>query len=145
MPMLYGEGEGAFVRLQEEIMKHSDDHSIFAWKTTSNIYHRLLARHPADFRDCSDIVSSRHRLNRIPYSITNMGLSIELAMIPWEMDTYLVGLDCETGMVWRPSGVRVGTFLRLLPQKYQYARVLVNGLDRMPFGKFGVESITGCQ
>lgn len=29
MPMLYGEGEGAFIRLQEEIMKHSDDHSLF--------------------------------------------------------------------------------------------------------------------
>lgn len=33
MPMLYGEGEKAFVRLQEEIMKVSDDHSLFAWGT----------------------------------------------------------------------------------------------------------------
>ncbi|KAI1121840.1 heterokaryon incompatibility protein-domain-containing protein [Nemania abortiva] len=32
MPLLYGEGgERAFVRLQEEIMKSSDDHSLFAW------------------------------------------------------------------------------------------------------------------
>lgn len=31
MPLLYGEGAMAFVRLQEEIMKVSDDHSIFAW------------------------------------------------------------------------------------------------------------------
>ncbi|KAF2499418.1 hypothetical protein BU16DRAFT_454367, partial [Lophium mytilinum] len=31
MPMLYGEGKKAFVRLQEEILKTSDDHSIFAW------------------------------------------------------------------------------------------------------------------
>ena len=30
MPMLYGEGSNAFLRLQEEIMKHSDDESIFA-------------------------------------------------------------------------------------------------------------------
>ena len=30
MPMLYGEGEKAFLRLQEEIIKQSDDHSIFA-------------------------------------------------------------------------------------------------------------------
>jgi hypothetical protein len=31
MPLLYGEGEKAFVRLQEEIMKNSDDQSLFAW------------------------------------------------------------------------------------------------------------------
>jgi len=30
MPMLYGEGDKAFFRLQEEIMKISDDHTIFA-------------------------------------------------------------------------------------------------------------------
>lgn len=29
--MLYGEGERAFLRLQEEIMKQSDDRSLFAW------------------------------------------------------------------------------------------------------------------
>ncbi|GKU08907.1 unnamed protein product [Fusarium langsethiae] len=35
MPLLYGEGVKAFVRLQEEIMKVSDDHSIFAWRADS--------------------------------------------------------------------------------------------------------------
>ncbi|KAK0639127.1 hypothetical protein B0T16DRAFT_336794, partial [Cercophora newfieldiana] len=32
MPMIYGEGERAFVRLQEEILKMTDDLSIFVWK-----------------------------------------------------------------------------------------------------------------
>ncbi|KAK0712058.1 hypothetical protein B0H67DRAFT_518816 [Lasiosphaeris hirsuta] len=36
MPMLYGEGDRAFARLQEEIIKTSDDHSIFAWDVTSS-------------------------------------------------------------------------------------------------------------
>lgn len=31
MPLLYGEGEKAFIRLQEEIMKRSDDRSLFVW------------------------------------------------------------------------------------------------------------------
>ncbi|EEU42739.1 uncharacterized protein NECHADRAFT_28110, partial [Fusarium vanettenii 77-13-4] len=31
MTMLYGEGEKAFIRLQEEILKEYDDHTIFAW------------------------------------------------------------------------------------------------------------------
>jgi hypothetical protein len=32
MPILYSEGDRAFIRLQEEIMRISDDDSIFAWK-----------------------------------------------------------------------------------------------------------------
>lgn len=31
LPLIYGEGERAFVRLQEEIIARSTDHSIFAW------------------------------------------------------------------------------------------------------------------
>ncbi|KAK4446701.1 ankyrin repeat-containing domain protein [Podospora aff. communis PSN243] len=31
MPVMYGERERAFLRLQEEILKVTDDHSIFAW------------------------------------------------------------------------------------------------------------------
>ncbi|PMD19234.1 HET-domain-containing protein, partial [Hyaloscypha hepaticicola] len=31
MPLLYGEGRKAFARLQEEIIKQSTDHSLFAW------------------------------------------------------------------------------------------------------------------
>lgn len=60
MPMLYGEGEGAFIRLQEEIMRKSDDPTIFAW--TSRDYlendHSLLARSPLYFRSSGNIVRS---------------------------------------------------------------------------------------
>jgi hypothetical protein len=31
MPLIYGEGEMAFIRLQEEILKRSDDQTLFAW------------------------------------------------------------------------------------------------------------------
>jgi hypothetical protein len=33
MPILYGEGSTAFLRLQTEILKLSDDESIFAWSS----------------------------------------------------------------------------------------------------------------
>ncbi|KAF1365555.1 HET-domain-containing protein [Lizonia empirigonia] len=61
MPLLYGEGEQAFVRLQEEIMKTSDDQSIFAWEdrcsdddsalfeSHSTLLRGPLARSPAEF------------------------------------------------------------------------------------------------
>ena len=57
MPLLYGEGDRAFLRLQEEILKSSDDHSLFAWtlplygrKAYEETYCGLLARHPANFQ-----------------------------------------------------------------------------------------------
>lgn len=34
MPTIYGEGDKAFIRLQEEIMKKSNDQSLFAWGWT---------------------------------------------------------------------------------------------------------------
>ena len=36
LPLLYGEGERAFIRLQEEIMRSSDDQSLFAWEDKSS-------------------------------------------------------------------------------------------------------------
>jgi hypothetical protein len=58
MPMLYGEGTKAFIRLQEEIMKKDNDHTIFAWGyvSTTGVPTRLaayLARSPAAFAGCS--------------------------------------------------------------------------------------------
>ncbi|KAI0457300.1 HET-domain-containing protein [Xylaria acuta] len=43
MPLLYGEGAMAFVRLQEEIMKVSDDHSIFAWTWIAELNGKIAA------------------------------------------------------------------------------------------------------
>ncbi|KAF2185713.1 HET-domain-containing protein [Zopfia rhizophila CBS 207.26] len=51
MPMIYGEGENAFQRLQLEIMKTSDDQSIFAWSGRSDKEGRgLLAISPREFQ-----------------------------------------------------------------------------------------------
>jgi hypothetical protein len=56
MPLLYGEGNEAFVRLQLEIMKVSDDVSLFAWSNTAyasengpNQRYEILAPDPAAF------------------------------------------------------------------------------------------------
>ncbi|KAI6030306.1 heterokaryon incompatibility protein-domain-containing protein [Pisolithus marmoratus] len=57
MPMLYGEGEKAFQRLQLEIMRASNDQSIFAWDPYGRMprYGNVLADDPSYFQDCSDI------------------------------------------------------------------------------------------
>lgn len=56
MPLLYGERETAFVRLQKEILQISDDHTIFAWRDTDRRA-GLLAPSPASFSKSHDIIS----------------------------------------------------------------------------------------
>jgi hypothetical protein len=60
MPLIYGEGSKAFYRLQLEIMKSSDDQSIFAWIPAVGFKmptsYGLLAESPKDFKLSYDIV-----------------------------------------------------------------------------------------
>ena len=57
MPMLYGEGKKAFHRLQLEIIRMSDDQSIFAWSFSGEMGRTgsILADGPEYFRDCSEM------------------------------------------------------------------------------------------
>ncbi|KAE8449732.1 hypothetical protein EG329_007507 [Mollisiaceae sp. DMI_Dod_QoI] len=57
MPLLYGEGQVAFTRLQEEICRKTTDMSLFAWKTMqpNDLYSGLLARSPSNFRDSAKV------------------------------------------------------------------------------------------
>ena len=60
MPLLYGEGAyKAFIRLQEEILKYSDDHSIFSWSMGKAKAAGLLAPRPIYFADANRRVSGR--------------------------------------------------------------------------------------
>lgn len=80
MPLLYGEGSfKAFQRLQHEILKISEDESLFAWSLDySPPQIGVLAPHPSVFRECGDIEPVEDpRIRRMPYSITNRGLYID--------------------------------------------------------------------
>ncbi|KAE9375038.1 HET-domain-containing protein, partial [Stipitochalara longipes BDJ] len=88
IPLLYGEGERAFMRLQEEIMRHSHDHSLLAWGrffNGSDVVSQsnrsgLLAKSPAAFRFSTKIVAFPPRAKAAPPAMTNHGLNIELAI-----------------------------------------------------------------
>ena len=88
MPPLYGEGERAFLRLQSEILRTSDDASIFAWSDKSQLEVEgetsLLAESPAAFLDSGDVVPALSRYFESAYSMTNRGLQIE---VPFMLDT----------------------------------------------------------
>ena len=59
MPMLYGEGKQAFQRLQLEIIRTSNDQSIFAWDPEGKTPRigSILADDPNLFRDCDDMIA----------------------------------------------------------------------------------------
>lgn len=91
MPLLYGEGDRAFLRLQEEIMRVSDDQSLFAWRDPDahpQSPSGLLARSPSLFRNCLGFGEVDWKLretgrskSREPYRMTNQGIHITLPII----------------------------------------------------------------
>lgn len=108
MPLLYGERERAFTRLQEQIMKKSDDHTLFAWNFHDSFQHGLLASSPSQFagnRTTRAYLSTFEA--RSPYSLTNRGLSIILPLFPWSMNVYVAVLDVF-------DGSRLGIYLHRL-------------------------------
>ena len=62
MPMTYGEGKKAFHRLQLEIIRASNDQSIFAWcpRRKKEQPSSILADDPSDFRYCSEMQLMGH-------------------------------------------------------------------------------------
>ncbi|KAH8679640.1 heterokaryon incompatibility protein-domain-containing protein, partial [Tricladium varicosporioides] len=78
MPMLYGEGNGAFIRLQEEIMKRTDDQTIFAWRIEYGSHNKVLASHPAAFKLSGSMIPTNRVISHRPLSVTSKGIHIEL-------------------------------------------------------------------
>ncbi|MCJ1334396.1 hypothetical protein MMC10_011105 [Thelotrema lepadinum] len=142
MPMLYGEGgEKAFERLQEEIMKESDDHSLFAWvdrDASPTAYHGMLAKSPSLFAHSNMFLQYQDWESRLPYSMTNRGLQMDLPLTlsgNGDSDVYVAVLDCPV-----PPHYNDHEFLAIYLKKIstaddQYARIKV--------GQFGQVSERG--
>ena len=111
-------------RLQEEIIKQSDDHSIFAWNIRRVDQPGLLADSPSAFVNCFKVKTTSSRKGRAPYTMTNRGLCLRLMAVCWVPDTYAARLDCTYE---QQSTKCLGIFLRRLDEDDQYARVAVNG------------------
>ena len=131
MPLLYGEREKAFFRLQEQIIRQSDDHTIFAWSIHRHDQPGLLADSPKAFGNCQYVRTMTSRKGRSPYSLTNRGLSVKLMATQFTTDTYVVRLDCADELLLADAGpvddYRLGMFLRRLDEDDQYARVEQEG------------------
>ena len=79
MPLLYGEGRKAFYRLQLEIIKQSDDDSIFAWVAHSLSYHAgMLAPWPSALKFSGTVERAPKRVSRPCFAMTNKGLEMRI-------------------------------------------------------------------
>ena len=96
MPMIYGERENAFLRLQQSIIsKKTKDESMFAWCTgfPKNVktYSGLFAPSPEAYVHCSEIIQTRGSGG---FSEANGELLIPLKVAPHTMKTYSALLHC---------------------------------------------------
>lgn len=105
MPLLYGEGDKAFLRLQEEIINKSTDQSIFAWNSPAGFMEPrelLFAPSPQCFRNAGRIRRRRYTANESAFRISNKGLEITLPIVrrrlqedPTQPYVTLGILDCK--------------------------------------------------
>lgn len=105
MPLFYGEGEEkAFLRLQQEVIRQTDDESIFAWRRScgpDSTATGILASTIDAFSHSGDVYVKDEI--RSPYMITNKGLQIhtEASRVegqgPKDRDVYIIPINCQYG------------------------------------------------
>ena len=106
MPLLYGEGSAAFLRLQTEIIKISDDESIFAWAEPRKLLTcGLLAQSPTAFKSSLNIylepltTAARFIVDTklgFPFSMSNRGLQISLYLLHEKRDGTFVPVKSQS-------------------------------------------------
>lgn len=150
MPLIYGEGRKSFRRLQEEIIRSSDDQSILAWYATEESDGTpvdFLASRASDFLESGDIAAYPYRrTGKEAMMITNQGLTLELVLRSFRRDETAVTedgqlfgevaaiLDCQIGSI---PGTFPTIILRRqssrgrLPHRQNYYRVISSGFQSL--------------
>ena len=120
MPIIYGEGPMAFLRLQEKILKRIPDQSIFVWSyavpiaadeqdvhyeaLADDTHYTLLASSPALFSSSGNVVSiTKDALAEIigihipppAYAITSYGLRATFPLIQLANSVFVAVLACQ--------------------------------------------------
>jgi hypothetical protein len=113
MPLLYGEGHRAFIRLQEEIIRHDNDHTIFCWSWLTAQdpesypeWSGCLAPQPSVFANSGHFVQAYLDEGKEPYEfqLTNAGLRINAVVLECLRETYK--LVVFNAMESQPGGIQ---------------------------------------
>ncbi|CAJ2512065.1 Uu.00g076900.m01.CDS01 [Anthostomella pinea] len=132
MPLLYGEGSKAFVRLQEEILKVSNDHTIFTWTWNESVptdWVSMLAPSPEAFRHSASFIRTWTNLGKTRnYAMTNAVLDITLPLVQsWPYYIAILNVKHETQYAGMHACIPIRGFLDL---GYREGNKL---MERMPF------------
>lgn len=112
MPVTYGEGRKAFLKLQEEISKDTDDFSFVAWDSFDlQEYHGLFAFSPACFRQFRHGPTTPLRLKG-EAQIHCAGITIQTSLLKTEIGLYLPLEDLDGSMCYIPLSPWNRLFLR---------------------------------
>ncbi|KAG8526671.1 uncharacterized protein KY384_008100 [Bacidia gigantensis] len=127
MPLLYGEKDKAFKRLQTEFIKQHHDETIFAWTNDHLINGRLLASCPADFKH-SGHVESLNVEPRQAFEVTNVGIRMTVRVSREDWGGYRAILSSVTHgtMMEQSPWLKIalqkkdGIYLRLNQKKLEF-------------------------
>ncbi|TGJ84209.1 hypothetical protein E0Z10_g4583 [Xylaria hypoxylon] len=117
LPMLYGEGGRAFIRLQEEIVKTNNDLSLFAWRSVEYVpssrrdsYCGVFARHPRDFLRSGGVALASGVMYNSDFAMSNKGIKIEMDISYVERrDLHVLFINCHDTS---KQGENIGIFLK---------------------------------
>jgi Heterokaryon incompatibility protein (HET) len=134
LPLIYGEGTNAFIRLQEAIAQATCDLSLFAWtdqdaEETRQKYRGILARSPSEFKDCYNVMPTPSWLYPPKeYTITNKGLRINADLYKRKS----LGADGEYLLFCHLSEMPIEfAYIRLIQTPDGYVRVDSNRLKTL--------------
>ncbi|KAI3320995.1 HET-domain-containing protein [Xylariaceae sp. AK1471] len=116
--VLYGEGDRAFIRLQEEIVKNTNDLSLLAWRSTEDStladidrYCGAFASHPQAFQRSSTLVLTNHTKFTPDFTMTNKGLKIDTPLAYYCLRRlHILMLNCHDAKA--PQQEKLGVFLK---------------------------------
>jgi hypothetical protein len=146
MPMQYGEGAGAFVRLQKEIMKTTNDQSLFAWgyspmiyegtkvKKSDNKYYSeygMFAAHPDQFANCKNLIFLDNFSLNTAFTEANGAVYMDMPLLPQDsdLDSELEGSDEHECIGFLPCAdldnerVLIGIPLEGWPSNHSFTRI----------------------
>jgi hypothetical protein len=103
MPLLYGEGDKAFIRLQQDIAKKSTDESLFAFNNNHvrrKLGYRcgLFAISPTYFSECGNVKRGRYIswIEHSTFTPTDAGIQMEVSLIQSSDNYWVLPLNCVT-------------------------------------------------
>lgn len=124
MPLIYGEGDNAFLRLQEEICRMTNDLSLFAWKASppagaeqrqqQQMFRGIFARSASEFAHCNRLHAAQSKGFTGEFSITNKGLRFEQRLTPSFAPVYVYEMDVQSFL----DDAYLGIYLAKVDEKF---------------------------